>query len=132
MLIENMKNDIKTLNLYLTMITVNFLKFQTQYSKNLKQKVGCQGLYLQNACQNGKQGRHWDWVYTDCQSNFGKHLIRPPDKSVYWKNIFLFSHPIHMLWVLKKPSQQDGSFEHPKHIFKLIGKEIIAILCLKN
>ena len=29
---------------------------------------------------------------------------------------------------LKEPSQWDGSFEHPKHMFKLMGKEINAIL----
>ena len=28
----------------------------------------------------------------------------------------------------KEPSQWDGPFEHPKHMFKLIGKEINAIL----
>ena len=33
-----------------------------------------------------------------------------------------------MFWVLKKPSLWDGSFEHPKHMFKLTGKEINAIL----
>ena len=30
-----------------------------------------------------------------------------------------------MLWVLKR---KDGSFEHPKHMFKLMGEEINAIL----
>ena len=33
-----------------------------------------------------------------------------------------------MLWVLKEPSQWEGSFEHPKHMFKWMGKEINAIL----
>ena len=28
----------------------------------------------------------------------------------------------------KEPSQWDGSFEHAKHMFKLMGKEINAIL----
>ena len=37
-----------------------------------------------------------------------------------------------MLWVLKEPSQWDGSFVHPKHMFKLIGKKIITILHSKN
>ena len=27
----------------------------------------------------------------------------------------------------KEPSQWDGSFEHPKHMFKLMGKKIITI-----
>ena len=53
-------------------------------------------------------------------------VYRPQDKSAYWKIIFLISQPKHMLWVLKRTG--DGSFEHPKHMFKLIGKEINAIL----
>ena len=32
-----------------------------------------------------------------------------------------------MLWVLKEPSQWDGSFEHPKHMFKLLDKKIIKL-----
>ena len=32
----------------------------------------------------------------------------------------------------KKPSQWDGSFEPPKHMFNLMGKKIIAILRLKK
>ena len=28
----------------------------------------------------------------------------------------------------KEPSQGDGSFEQPKHMFELIGKQIITIL----
>ena len=28
----------------------------------------------------------------------------------------------------KEPSQGDGSFEHPKHMFELMGKKIIEIL----
>ena len=37
---------------------------------------------------------------------------------------FLISQPKHMLWVLKRTC----SFKHPKHMFKLINKKIIAIL----
>ena len=65
--------------------------------------------------------RYWNqvcWIYP-----------RPPDKSVYLKIIFLISQPKHMLWVLKRTSRCDGSFEYPKHMFKLIGKKIITILC---
>ena len=51
-------------------------------------------------------------------------VSRPLDKSAYWQNIFLISQPTHMLWVLKR----SVSFEHPKHMFKLIGKKIITIL----
>ena len=32
----------------------------------------------------------------------------------------------------KEPSRRDGSFEHPKHMFNLMGKKIIAILRYKN
>ena len=33
-----------------------------------------------------------------------------------------------MLWVLKRTSQWDGSFEHPKHMFKIMGKKIFTLL----
>ena len=29
----------------------------------------------------------------------------------------------------KEPSQCDGSFEHPKHMLKIMGKKIFTILC---
>ena len=35
-----------------------------------------------------------------------------------------------MLWVLKRISMR-RFFEHPKHMFKLMDKKIIAILCSK-
>ena len=44
---------------------------------------------------------------------------RAPDKSVYWKTIFLY---------FSSKTYVDGSFEHPKHMFKLMGKKIITIL----
>ena len=47
-------------------------------------------------------------IYID--SEFVLHITnptRPPDKSVYWKTIFFISHP--------------------KHMFKLMGKEINTI-----
>ena len=31
-----------------------------------------------------------------------------------------------MLWVLEEPSKRDGSFEHPKHMLKLMGKNIFT------
>ena len=55
-------------------------------------------------------------------------LVRPPDKSVYWKIIFFISHPKHMLWVLKRTVSMRQSIEHSKHMFKLMGKKIIKIL----
>ena len=41
---------------------------------------------------------------------------RPLDKSAQL-NFLYISQPNQMLWVLKVPSQWDGSFEHPKHMF---------------
>ena len=32
----------------------------------------------------------------------GGAILRPPDKSAYWKIIFFISNPKHMLWVLKR------------------------------
>ena len=32
----------------------------------------------------------------------------------------------------KEPSQIDGSFEHPKEMFALMGKKIRTILCFKG
>ena len=32
----------------------------------------------------------------------------------------------------KEPSQCDGSFDHPKHMFKLMGKKIIKIVRKKK
>ena len=50
---------------------------------------------------------------------------------VHCKTIFFISHQKHMLWELKRTvSQLDGSFEQPKHIFKLMGKKIITIVRL--
>ena len=37
-----------------------------------------------------------------------------------------------MLKVLKIPSQWDGSFEHPQHMFKLRGKKIMTLLRKQN
>ena len=36
-----------------------------------------------------------------------------------------------MLWVLKEPSQWDGSFEHPKHLLKMMGKNIFTVYAEK-
>ena len=59
-------------------------------------------------------------------NSMGVH--RPPDKSAYWKSIFFIFHPKICYWYSKESSQIDGSFEHPKHMFKLMGKKIITIL----
>ena len=44
------------------------------------------------------------------------------------KLFFLFFNQNICCGYLKEPSQRDGSFEHPKQMFKSIGKEINAIL----
>ena len=52
---------------------------------------------------------------------FIPRLYRPPDKSAYWKTIFFISHPNICCGYWKEPSQWDGSFVHPKHMFKSIA-----------
>ena len=48
------------------------------------------------------------------------------------KNYFsYFSTRIICCGYSKEPSQRDGSFEHPKHMFKLMGKKTITFLCSK-
>ena len=42
------------------------------------------------------------------------------------ENYFLTSQPKHMLWVLKRTISMNGSFEHPKHMFELMDKDINA------
>ena len=42
--------------------------------------------------------------------------------------IFLFLNQNICCGYSKEPSQWDGSFEHPKHMFKLMGKKIFTIL----
>ena len=44
------------------------------------------------------------------------------------KLFFLFLNQNICCGYSKEPSRWDGSFKHPKHMFKLMGKEIIAIL----
>ena len=44
------------------------------------------------------------------------------------KLFFLFLYQNICCGYAKKPSQRDGSFEHPKHMFKLMGKKMMRIL----
>ena len=46
----------------------------------------------------------------------------------FWKLFFLFLNQNMCCGYSKEPSQWDGSFEHRKHMTKLMGKEINAIL----
>ena len=49
-------------------------------------------------------------------------LCKLPDKGAYLKIIFLISQPKHV------GPQWDGSFEHPKHRFQLMGEKIVTLL----
>ena len=49
-----------------------------------------------------------------------------------WKLFFLFFNQNICCGYSKEPSLWDGSFEHPKHMFKLMDKEIITILPWKT
>ena len=63
-----------------------------------------------------------------CNSKFLLNFnFRPIVKSEDQKVSFLISQPKHMLWVLKRTSQGDGSFEHTKHV-KTNGRKIFKIL----
>ena len=43
-----------------------------------------------------------------------EYVVRPPDKSAYWKTIFFISHPKHMLWALKRTVSMRRFFCAPK------------------
>ena len=45
-----------------------------------------------------------------------------------WKLYFVFLK--HVFFSSKEPSQWDGSFEHSKHLFKLMGKKMIKSLLI--
>ena len=55
-----------------------------------------------------------------CLQAFGKECIT--------KITFLFLNKNICCGFSEEPSQRDGSPEHPKHMLKLIGKKIFAIL----
>ena len=77
----------------------------------------------------GGQPRLWsDWTDAPGHSpafNFVGFIIRgsfrPPDKSAYLKIIFLICQPKHI--VCCRYSKEPSQIEHPKHMFKLMGKE---------
>ena len=51
-------------------------------------------------------------------------LEKPPDKRAYWNTIFFFFLIQNICCgKSKEPSRFDCSFEHPKHMFKLMGKK---------
>ena len=52
-------------------------------------------------------------------------------KSVWLKIIFLFLNQNICCWYSKEPSHGDGSFEHSKHMLKLMGKKMLTLSGLK-
>ena len=58
------------------------------------------------------------------QRDKGRHLV----ESAYQKIVFSFLNQNIYCGHSKEPSQSDGSFEHPKHMLKGMGKEIFTIL----
>ena len=46
--------------------------------------------------------------------------------------IFLFLNQNICCGYVKESSHQDDSFEHPKHMLKLMGKKIFTVLRFKN
>ena len=51
----------------------------------------------------------------------------PQKRVCKWKLFFLFLNQNICCGYSKEPSRWDGSFEHPKHMFQLMDKKIIAI-----
>ena len=76
----------------------------------------------------------WNFMCTICMQIISRNMNQifpkwrymPPDKSLLLK---IISKPNIRCGYSKEPSQWDGSFEHPKHMFKLMDKKIIAISC---
>ena len=56
----------------------------------------------------------------------------PLDKKAWSKIIFLFLNQNICCGYSKEPSQWDGSFEHPQHMFKWTGKKIITFFVLEK
>ena len=54
-------------------------------------------------------------------------FYRPQIRVRNWKLFFLFLNQNICCGYSKEPSHRDGSFEHPKHMFKLMDKKIITI-----
>ena len=53
---------------------------------------------------------------------------RPPYEYILENYFSYFSTKTYVFGYSKEPSHWDGSYEHQKHMFKLMGKEINAIL----
>ena len=67
-----------------------------------------------------------------CYRTRTSYIYKPPDKSVYWKTIFLYFSPkTYAVGIQKNPLNETVLLSTQNTImFKLIGKKnIIAILC---
>ena len=67
--------------------------------------------------------------FTDGTGKYWTNNSGPQIRVCNWKLFFLFLNQNICCGYSKEPSQWVGSFEHPKHMFKLMNKKIIAILC---
>ena len=57
------------------------------------------------------------------------HFPGPQIRVRNWKLFFLFLNQNICCGYSEEPSHRDGSFEHPRHMFRLMDKKIITILC---
>ena len=63
------------------------------------------------------------------------NMLKGLDKQNIWAlnfKYFLIHQFEHMFWVLEEPSQWDGSFEYPQHMFWLRNKKINFFVCSLN
>ena len=65
---------------------------------------------------------------TDPEGGWGQGVPGLQIRVRNWKLFFLFLNQNICCGYSKEPSRWDDSFEHPKHMFNLIDKKIIAIL----
>ena len=73
-------------------------------------------------------------TYNECHRKyllFKPHYLQASGLQINvrnWKLFFLFLNQNICCGYSNEPSQWDGSFEHPKQMFRLLGKKIIAFL----
>ena len=82
---------------------------------------------------------NWDYLYAPkpgklaslCLQRFSS-IFETSVRVHTRKIIFLFLNQNICFGCSKEPSRWDGSFEHPKHMLKIIGKKIFTTFTLKN
>ena len=130
----------------------NYKSFFNRYPKKFRAKIA---LYLNQPFTNWilsfaalipnfhpikKQDFHYKLVFTNSVENSvdqdqlqaDQDLHSGPELRVRNRKLFfLFLNQNICCGYSKEPSQWDGSFEHPKHMFRVLNKKIIAkIICL--